>query len=106
MTDIIGRAEAALDAMDRHTKISWGVVQAEDVKDCVYDLIAELKSAHAEINHLNSYKSLPEGMVWQDYYSPDDVNKIRTELEGENGRLIALYESMSKDYERKYEGFG
>jgi hypothetical protein len=41
----------------------------------------------AEVKRLRSYKSLPEGMVWQDYYSPNDVIKIRTELEAEIDRL-------------------
>lgn len=91
MSDIIiERAEKALrwmDAPDFHT---------------FSELVAELKAArkmfklaqsellalnkaygglHTENERLKSYKSLPEGMVWQDYYSPDDVIKIRAEVE-------------------------
>lgn len=34
-----------------------------------------------------SYKSLPLDMVWQDYYSPNDVLKIRRPLDDEIERL-------------------
>ena len=91
MTDIIERAEEALKSVQPGAL--WAVNGAEELARVIPVLIAELKSAHAEIEHLRCYKSLPEGMVWQDYYSPDDVNKIRTELEEENGRLVVLYES-------------
>jgi hypothetical protein len=43
------------------------------------DLVEELRKrddvATGVIAGLRSYKSLPPGMVWQDYYSPDDVIK-------------------------------
>lgn len=40
-----------------------------------------------EIERLRSYKSLPDHMVWQDYFSPDDVIKIREPLDAEIERL-------------------
>ncbi|MDG5773909.1 hypothetical protein [Mycolicibacterium fortuitum] len=43
----------------------------------------------AEVERLRSYKSLPPGWVWQDYYSPDDVCKIRAEYEAEIEQLKA-----------------
>lgn len=50
------------------------------------DLVVELVSA---LEEASSYKSLPPGMVWQDYYSPDDVLKIREPLDAEIDRLRA-----------------
>lgn len=50
------------------------------------DLVVELVSA---LEEASSYKSLPPGMVWQDYYSPDDVLKIREPLDAEIERLRA-----------------
>lgn len=50
------------------------------------DLVAYLVSA---LEQARSYKSLPPGMVWQDYYSPDDVCKIREPLDAEIERLRA-----------------
>lgn len=44
----------------------------------------------AEVERLRSYKSLPVGMVWQDYYSPNDVCEIRTPLDLEIERLRAV----------------
>ncbi|WP_301121100.1 hypothetical protein [Mycolicibacterium fortuitum] len=43
----------------------------------------------ADNERLRSYKSLPPGMVWQDYYSPDDVCRIRAEYEAEIEQLKA-----------------
>ncbi|QBI97429.1 hypothetical protein SEA_FANCYPANTS_93 [Mycobacterium phage Fancypants] len=43
----------------------------------------------AEVERLRSYKSLPLDMVWQDYYSPDDVLKIRQPLDAEIEQLRA-----------------
>lgn len=53
-----------------------------EVERIIRDLVAALESAR-------SYKSLPPGMVWQDYYSPDDVLKIRQPLDDEIERLRA-----------------
>ena len=41
----------------------------------------------AEVERLRKYRSIPPGMVWQDYYSPDEVIKIRKPLEDEIERL-------------------
>lgn len=43
-------------------------------------LVADLL---AEVERLSSYRSLPDGYVWQDYYSPDEVIRIREPLEAE-----------------------
>lgn len=42
-----------------------------------------------EIALLRRYRSVPPGMVWQDYYSPDEVIEIREELQAEIDRLQA-----------------
>lgn len=49
-----------------------------------------------ELERLRSYKSLPPGMVWQDYYSPDDVCKIRAEYETEIERLKAREDTVAE----------
>ena len=43
-----------------------------------------------EVERLRHYRSLPDGYVWQDYYSPEDVLKIREPLDAENERLRAV----------------
>ncbi|UEM46081.1 hypothetical protein SEA_PINKCREEK_11 [Mycobacterium phage Pinkcreek] len=48
----------------------------------------------AEVERLRSYKSLPLDMVWQDYYSPDDVLKIRQPLDAEIEQLRAEVERL------------
>ncbi len=48
-----------------------------------------LRDLVAALEHARSHKSLPSGMVWQDYYSPDDVCKIREPLEADIERLRA-----------------
>lgn len=48
------------------------------------DLVPELV---AEVERLRSYRSIPQGMVWQDYYSPDEVIKVRKPLDDEIERL-------------------
>ena len=42
-----------------------------------------------EVERLRHYRSLPDGYVWQDYYSPEEVLKIREPLDAENERLQA-----------------
>ncbi|UTQ77805.1 hypothetical protein [Mycolicibacterium phage Kashi_SSH1] len=48
----------------------------------------------AEVERLRSYKSLPLDMVWQDYYSPNDVLKIRQPLDAEIEQLRAEVERL------------
>lgn len=57
-----------------------GGVSSEDAEfiAAAPQLVADLA---AEVERLRSYKSLPPSMVWQDYYSPDDVCKIQAEAE-------------------------
>ena len=54
--------------------------------DVLEKTIGELVEA---LESAQSHKSLPPGMVWQDYYSPDDVLKIREPLDAEIERLRA-----------------
>ncbi|OHU08782.1 hypothetical protein BKG73_17350 [Mycobacteroides saopaulense] len=35
----------------------------------------------AEVEQARSYRSLPPNMVWQDYYSPNEVIALREEIE-------------------------
>jgi len=62
--------------------------------DLVRELLDALDAAHAENEQLRSYKSLPVGMVWRDYYSPDDVIKIRRPLDDEIEQLRAEVERL------------
>lgn len=55
------------------------------------DMVPELVTA---LEQARSYKSLPVGMVWQDYYSPDDVLKIRGPLDSEVEKLRVVIESI------------
>ncbi|NOR03669.1 hypothetical protein HGK72_26825 [Mycolicibacterium fortuitum] len=57
--------------------------------DDVPVLLKVIERQATEVERLRSYKSLPPGMVWQDYYSPDDVCKIRAEYEAEIEQLKA-----------------
>lgn len=50
-----------------------------------------------EVERLRSYKSLPPGMVWQDYYSPDDVCKIREPLDAEIEHLRKITDIIDPD---------
>ena len=55
------------------------------------DELAQLIQGLAdEVQRARSFKSLPPGMVWQDYYSPDDVLKVMAERDNELDRLRAL----------------
>lgn len=56
-------------------------------RSLVPELVDEVKKAR-------TYKSLPIDMVWQDYYSPDDVCKIREENEVEVERLRGALETI------------
>lgn len=62
------------------------------------NLVEELRKrddvATRVIAGLRSYKSLPLGMVWQDYCSPDDVIAIREPLDAEIERLRRELESV------------
>ena len=49
----------------------------------------------AEVERLSSYRSIPPGMVWQDYYSPDDVLKIRVPLDDEIEKLKREYREFA-----------
>ena len=42
---------------------------------------AALEAKTAEVEEARKYRTLPPGYVWQDYYSPDEVIKIRREAE-------------------------
>lgn len=61
-------------------------------RSLVPELVAEveaLREVAAELRK-RTCKSLPPGMVWQDYYSPDDVLKIRQPLDDELEHLRGL----------------
>lgn len=47
----------------------------------VADLLSLIEEQEQQIARLKNYRSLPDGYVWQDYYSPDEVMKIRREYE-------------------------
>ena len=49
-----------------------------------------------EVERLRHYRSLPDGYVWQDYYSPEDVLKIREPLDAEIERLRAVVAEVEK----------
>lgn len=71
--DLIARARRALSRLDTGLP-PWPLVR--DLAD--------------EVQRARSFKSLPPGMVWQDYYSPDDVLKVMAERDNELDRLRAL----------------
>jgi hypothetical protein len=50
-----------------------------------------------ELERLRSYKSLPPGMVWQDYYSPEDVIALRSPLDAEIERLRKITDIIDPD---------
>lgn len=52
-----------------------------------HELLLEVDRLTADLDVARHQRSLGPGMVWQDYYSPDEVVRIRTELEEENDRL-------------------
>jgi hypothetical protein len=48
----------------------------------MYVTVADALDAQAvELAQARHYRSLPDGMVWQDYYSPTEQLALRTELE-------------------------
>lgn len=53
-------------------------------------LAAVLCDLAAEVERLRSFRSIPDGMVWQDYCSPDEGLRIRRPLDDEIERLRAL----------------
>lgn len=97
MSDIVERSKAALKGVTEGEWVQVGLGNihrlpvgdhppvAKTWKQSDGDFVAEARSLVpaliAEVERLRSYKSLPEGMVWQDYYSPDDVCKIREQYE-------------------------
>jgi len=62
--------------------------------ELVAELLADVEAARAEISRLRNYRSLPLDMVWRDYYSPDEVIKIRRPLDDEIERLRAEVERL------------
>lgn len=64
----------------------------------ISDLLAVIAERDAEVERLRSYRSLPDGYVWQDYYSPDDVIKIRESLEAERDDAIASANDWADNY--------
>ncbi|UVK60534.1 hypothetical protein SEA_SABBB_90 [Mycobacterium phage Sabbb] len=105
MRDVVERAKAALEGV---TEGPWTWTHGMDARAMVLgpdnlrvklegyrdaEFIASARSLIpeliAEVERLRSYKSLPLDMVWQDYYSPDDVLKIRQPLDAEIEQLRA-----------------
>ncbi|MDV6309931.1 hypothetical protein [Gordonia amicalis] len=48
----------------------------------------------AELDNARRFRSLPDGYVWQDYYSPDEVIRIRTEIEAERDAALATLQQV------------
>lgn len=87
---IIGREEAMGDIIERAEEVlKWTRTGAtyRSLGKLVPELVAEVK-------RLRSYKSIPAGMVWQDYYSPDDVIRLREPLDAEIERLRGLVDDV------------
>ncbi|QWT30294.1 hypothetical protein OLP41_gp008 [Mycobacterium phage I3] len=81
-----------------------GLHVAVDLRDGDAEFIAQARTLVpeliAEVERLRSYKSLPLDMVWQDYYSPDDVLKIRQPLDAEIEQLRAEVERLNEIIEQ------
>ncbi len=87
--NLIERAKEAAAVMNDclvTIEVRHGAIAAEDAYRAAPGLVLTLVTALARAR---SYRSLPPGMVWQDYYSPDDVCKIREPLDAEIERLRA-----------------
>ncbi|AVJ48287.1 hypothetical protein SEA_NUEVOMUNDO_9 [Mycobacterium phage NuevoMundo] len=116
MSDAAERAKAALEGV---TEGPWTWTHGMDARAMVLgpdnlrvklegyrdaEFIASARSLVpeliAEVERLRSYKSLPLDMVWQDYYSPDDVLKIRQPLDAEIEQLRAEVERLNEIIER------
>ncbi|AQT25893.1 hypothetical protein SimranZ1_81 [Mycobacterium phage SimranZ1] len=110
MSDAAERAKAALEGV---TEGPWTWTHGMDARAMVLgpdnlrvklegyrdaEFIASARSLVpeliAEVERLRSYKSLPLDMVWQDYYSPNDVLKIRQPLDAEIEQLRAEVERL------------
>lgn len=81
---------------------TYGLTHAANTYDAHFISFARslVPKLVAEVERLRSYKSLPDGMVWQDYASPDDVCKIREPLDAEIERLreqVDVYAGWHED---------
>ncbi|UJQ86415.1 hypothetical protein WOJTEK_86 [Gordonia phage Wojtek] len=48
----------------------------------------------AELDQARRFRSLPDGYVWQDYYSPDEVIRIREGIEAERDAALATLQQV------------
>lgn len=75
--------------------VGAGVIEPADAefiaaaRAAVPELLERLAATEAQLAEARSYKTLPSGLVWQDYYSPDDVLRIRQEIETQRAAALA-----------------
>jgi hypothetical protein len=68
-------------------------------------LLAAFEDALAELDNARRFRSLPDGYVWQDYYSPDEVIRIRTEIDAERDAALATLQQVREWAEqRRHDG--
>ena len=71
-------------------------------------LLDRVRELEAELAKARNYRSLPYNCVWQDYYSPDEVIKLRAEADDERDAAlstIAKVEGLHQPFEWSF-GFG
>lgn len=68
----------------------------EDIKGVPYkarvvirELAGRVEAAEAKLAEARNQRALAPGYVWQDYYSPDDVLRIRQEIEAQRDAALA-----------------
>lgn len=80
-TDTTARVVRSPEEVAREIVQAVGLGGSPDDAEEVYRLI---RARDAEVRaERRNFRSVPEGMVWQDYYSPDEVTQIREQSRAE-----------------------